>query len=43
MEAVREQDSIWEVRPRKGLPTTPVANQIEATYMRPMGEGRWLF
>ena len=24
------------------LPTTPVSNPIEAVYMRPMGEGRWL-
>ena len=43
IEAVREQDSIWEVRSKKGLPTSPVANQIEATYMRPMSDGRWLF
>jgi sarcosine oxidase subunit beta len=41
--AVREQDSIWEVRPGRALPSTPVSNPIEATYMRPMGEGRWLF
>ena len=25
------------------LPSTPVSNPMEATYMRPMGEGRWLF
>jgi glycine/D-amino acid oxidase-like deaminating enzyme len=43
MRAVREMDSIWEVRPDRVLPTTPVSNPIEATYMRPMGEGRWLF
>ena len=24
------------------MPNSPVANQIEATYMRPMGDGRWL-
>ena len=43
IEAVREQDSIWEIRSKNGLPTSPVANQIEATYMRPMSDGRWLF
>ena len=43
MEAVREQDSIWEVRGDRPLPTTPVSNPIEAVYMRPMGDGRWLF
>ena len=41
--AVREQDSIWEVRADRVLPSTPVSNPMEATYMRPMGEGRWLF
>ncbi len=43
LQAVREQDSIWEVRGDRPLPTTPVSNPIEAIYMRPMGEGRWLF
>jgi glycine/D-amino acid oxidase-like deaminating enzyme len=43
MRAVREMDSIWEVRADRVLPTTPVSNPIEATYMRPMGDGRWLF
>ncbi|GIS90071.1 MAG: hypothetical protein CM1200mP20_01120 [Pseudomonadota bacterium] len=28
--AVREQDSVWEVRPDRALPTTPVSNPIEA-------------
>ena len=43
LRAVREQDSIWEVQPGRSLPTTPVSNPIEAIYMRPMGQGRWLF
>jgi sarcosine oxidase subunit beta len=43
LRAVREQDSIWEVRPGRALPTTPVSDPIEAIYMRPMGPGRWLF
>jgi glycine/D-amino acid oxidase-like deaminating enzyme len=43
MRAVREQDTVWEVRPGRPLPTTPVSNPIEAVYMRPMGENRWLF
>ena len=41
--AVREIDTIWEVRGDRPMPTTPVSNPIEAVYMRPMGEGRWLF
>ena len=43
LQAVREQDAIWEVRGGRPMPTTPVSNPIEAVYMRPMGEGRWLF
>ncbi len=42
MEAVREQDSIWEVREGRPMPTTPVSNPLEAVYMRPMGGRRWL-
>lgn len=42
LRAVREQDAVWEVRPGRPLPTTPVSNPIEAVYMRPMGDGRWL-
>ena len=36
MRAVREQDTVWEVVPGRELPTTPVSNPIEATYMRPV-------
>ena len=43
LRAVREQDAVWEVRGDRPLPDTPVSNPIEAVYMRPMGEGRWLF
>ena len=43
LRAVREQDAVWEVRGDRPLPQTPVSNPIEAVYMRPMGEGRWLF
>ena len=43
LRAVREQDAVWEVRGDRPLPSTPIANAVEAVYMRPMGEGRWLF
>lgn len=42
MRAVREQDTVWEMRPGRPLPTTPVANAVDATYLRPMGGLRWL-
>jgi sarcosine oxidase subunit beta len=43
LRAVREQDTVWGVRHSQQLPTTPVSNPIEAVYMRPMGDDRWLF
>jgi sarcosine oxidase subunit beta len=42
LRAVREQDTVWEMRPDRPLPTTPVANAVDATYLRPMGGRRWL-
>jgi len=42
LRAVREQDAVWEVRASRPLPETPVANAVDAVYMRPMGDGRWL-
>ena len=42
LRAVREQDAVWEVRADRPLPRTPVANAVDAVYMRPMDGGRWL-
>jgi sarcosine oxidase, subunit beta len=42
LRAVREQDTVWEMRPDRPLPTSPVANAVDATYLRPMGGRRWL-
>ena len=43
MRALREQDIIIEVPVDRTMPSTPVSNPIEPTYMRPVaGEGRWL-
>ena len=42
LRSVREQDTVWEMRPDRPLPTTPVANAVDATYLRPMGGLRWL-
>ena len=42
LRALREQDTIVEVRNGQLMPTTPVSNAIEPTYMRPLGKGRWL-
>ena len=43
LRAVREQDAVWEVRAGRSLPETPVANAVDAVYMRPLGDRRWLF
>ena len=40
--AIREQDTIWEARPGRPLPDTPVSNAVDATYYRPMGGSRVL-
>ena len=42
MRAVREQDSIWQARENRGLPDKSVSNAVDAIYLRPMGEGRFL-
>ncbi|NQU58513.1 MAG: FAD-binding oxidoreductase [Rhodospirillales bacterium] len=42
LRAVREQDTVWEMRPGRPMPTTPVANAVDATYLRPLGGLRWL-
>ena len=42
MTAMREQIGVWEVRPDRPMPTTPVSNAVDAVYMRPMGGRRWL-
>jgi sarcosine oxidase subunit beta len=42
MRAVREQDTIWEARPGRPIPTTPVSNAADAIYSVPQGEGRML-
>jgi glycine/D-amino acid oxidase-like deaminating enzyme len=42
LRAVREQDTVWEMRSGRPLPTTPVANAVDATYLRPLGGLRWL-
>jgi len=42
LRSVREQDSIWQARGSRPLPETSVSNAVDAIYLRPMGEGRFL-
>lgn len=42
MRVYREQDSIWQARANRPLPTTSISNAVDAIYLRPMGQGRFL-
>jgi glycine/D-amino acid oxidase-like deaminating enzyme len=42
LRAVREQDSIWQARGARPLPEVSISNAVDAIYLRPMGEGRFL-
>src|SRR5262249_54149217 len=42
LRAVREQDSIWQLRPGRPVPTMAVSNAVDAIYLRPLERGRML-
>jgi sarcosine oxidase subunit beta len=42
LRVVREQDTIWQVRHPADMPTQSISNAVDAIYMRPMGEGRYV-
>ena len=42
MTAVREQDTVWEARPDRPLPEVSVSNGVDAIYVRPLGERRYV-
>ncbi len=42
LRAVREQDTIWEVRPGRPVPSVSVSNAVDAIYLRPLGERRFV-
>jgi len=42
LRAVREQDSIWQARSGRPLPVVSISNAVDAIYLRPMGDGRFL-
>ena len=43
LRTVREQDTVWEARGGRPLPEAPISNGIDATYVRPLGERRYIF
>ena len=42
MRTVREQDSIWEARPDRPLPTGSISNGVDAIYLRTLGDRRFV-
>lgn len=42
MRTLREQDTIWQAKPGRKLPECAISNAVDAIYMRPLGEGRYL-
>ena len=42
MRSVREQDTVWEVPAGRAVPKTSVSMGVDATYYRPLGQGRFI-
>ena len=42
MRTVREQDTVWEARPDRPIPAQSVSNAVDAIYIRPLGERRFV-
>lgn len=42
MRVVREQDTVWEARGGRPLPDGSLSNAVDAIYLRPLGENRFI-
>lgn len=42
MRTLREQDTVWQARGGRALPDCSVSNAVDATYLRPLGGGRFV-
>jgi len=42
MRAVREQDTVWEARSGRPVPESSISNGVDAIYLRPLGERRFV-
>ncbi len=42
MRTVREQDTVWAARGGHPIPTGSVSNGVDAIYLRPLGDGRFI-
>ena len=42
MRCVREQDTVWEAPRGRNIPTTSISNGVDAIYIRPLGQRRYI-
>jgi glycine/D-amino acid oxidase-like deaminating enzyme len=42
MRVLREQDTVWQVPAGRAMPECAISNAVDATYLRPLGHGRFL-
>jgi sarcosine oxidase subunit beta len=42
MRTVREQDTVWEARGERPLPDQVISNSVDAIYIRPLGQRRYV-
>ena len=42
LRALREQDLIWQAKPGRPLPEVSISNGVDAIYLRPLGQGRFV-
>jgi glycine/D-amino acid oxidase-like deaminating enzyme len=42
MRSIREQDTVWEGRPGRELPEHAISNTLDAIYIRPQGDRRYV-
>ena len=42
LRSIREQDTVWEARGGRPLPDTPISNAVDAIYLRPLGDRRFV-
>jgi glycine/D-amino acid oxidase-like deaminating enzyme len=42
LRAVREQDTVWEARPDRPIPVHAISNAVDAIYLRPAGDRRFI-
>ncbi|MSP67255.1 MAG: FAD-binding oxidoreductase [Alphaproteobacteria bacterium] len=42
MRSIREQDLVWQARQGRPVPNMSVSNGVDAIYLRPLGDGRFI-